>query len=183
MEPRRRWPPYLAPARPRNVACKTMRTALEASRPRRPPLGETEPRPRERSRPLVPPGQPPLVYGLRGAFMSTACFRAVACHVPFFRALAGFFGTGLCAAARALPPLRGRGGHAVPHNGPPAGVRAFRICAIGPLPVTDVAPLWPPPLSLRFNFREACRRCSAPAAAPRAWSRNTRPTGCSCDRG
>ena len=53
----------------------------------------------------MPPGQPPLVYGLRGVFMSTACFRAVACHVPFFRALAGFFGTGLCAAVRALPPL------------------------------------------------------------------------------
>lgn len=95
----------------------------------------------------------------------------------------GFLRNGtLCGGACFATP-RGRGGHAVPHNGPPAGVRAFRICAIGPLPVTDVAPLWPPPLSLRFNFREACRRCSAPAAAPRAWSRNTRPTGCSCDRG
>lgn len=36
--------------------------------------------------------------------MSTACFRAAACIVPFGRVLAGFFVMGLCAAARARPP-------------------------------------------------------------------------------
>lgn len=36
--------------------------------------------------------------------MSTACFRAAACIVPFGRVLAGFFVMGLCAAVRAQPP-------------------------------------------------------------------------------
>lgn len=58
--------------------------------------------------------------------MSTACFRAAACIVPFSRVLAGFHVMGLCAAARAKLPSRG-GGRAVPHNGPPAGARPFCI--------------------------------------------------------
>lgn len=36
--------------------------------------------------------------------MSTTCFRAAACIVPFGRVLAGCFVMGLCAAVRAQPP-------------------------------------------------------------------------------
>lgn len=59
-----------------------------------------------RSRPSVCPGSRPCPLRFFGPRcpMSTACFRAAACIVPFGRVLAGFFVMGLCAAVRACWP-------------------------------------------------------------------------------
>jgi len=146
-EPRLRRPPCLAPARPRDVACKTMRTAPEASRPRRPVHGRrsrvrgTEPAfgaPRTSITPFVRPE----------VSMSTACFRAAACIVPFSRVSAGF-GT-LCGGARPATPSwrRARGAAQWPPNRCSA---VLHPRVVGPLPVTDVAPPWSLAPLVRFG--------------------------------
>lgn len=125
-EPRLRWPPCLAPARPRDVACKTMRTASEASRSRLPVRGW-----RSRVRGTEP------AFGAPRILTPPYVFRPEASHVngvlpcgSLHRAVQPIFGGfpcngTLCGGARQAT-LRG-GGRAVPHNGPPAGSRPFRI--------------------------------------------------------
>lgn len=67
-------------------------------------LWEAEPCPRDGADLRCAPDlDPPTFFGPRCP-MSTACFRAAACIVPFARVLAGFLVMGLCAAARAQPP-------------------------------------------------------------------------------
>lgn len=90
---------------------------------------EAEPRPRDGAYLRCPPDfDPPYVFWpevshVNGVLPCGSLHRAVQPSVGGFPCK---WVMGLCAAARAKLPLRG-GGRAVPHNGPPAGVRPFCI--------------------------------------------------------
>ena len=68
---------------------------------------------------------------------------------------------------------------------PPAGVRPFRMCEFNPSVARDRrgSPPCPPPPSLVSGPESPARDALAPQPRLLAWSRNTRPSGRSCDRG
>ena len=185
-------PPCLASARPRDVACETMRTASEASRCRRPFVGGGAV-PAGRCRLCVVPLGPvpplrPLGLSARGARVDGALRCGglhECCAVECRRA-----STGRDVVRRRVPSHPSRVPLAAASTrcrtmAPPQPV--LRSCCMREQSCRCMRSTWPPlapcpPLRFRVPGSRLASR-APPAAAPRAWSRNTRPPGRSCDRG
>lgn len=144
---------------------------------------EAEPRPRDGAGPRCPLDlEPPPLRLARGVHVN-GVLPCGSLHRAVRPSVCGFLCNGtLCGGARQATPSRRRARGAA--QWPPSRCSAvLHQRAVGPLPVTDVAPLKAPLPPSFVSGPGAPPELLCPAAAPRAWSRNTRPPGRSCDRG